>query len=500
MVSVLKIWINNIIKDVRKKLLCLTEINFVNRREYFIDSEQRFLSTSKNQLNFYSSVSRKTLSALLGGITKNIYQVNHGQEDKVLGNKSKLMIGDGNMAGAIMNRNLAGWIENWRVDILKATAPERKRAGVNQYFFDSIMPPQGAKYDEIWLGYKPTNFSDKSKEDLRKYVTKDTLVVSLMAGITTDSIRDGLGVDMVARVMTNINATDGNAQSCLATSGQIPEKTLDRIVLDLESIGDVHLVFEDRVNSFTAAAGSPAAYQYLFGTMERVLKNRGCSEQKARKIIFDAVIYDPKDASSYTKKVKDALLELELSTEKGKEGRGKGSIEGSIIKAAKILIECSDEEISCFMSGIVARFSRAFIKSIETDLGFSNSMAHTIISGKKGVAIGSALNAEKSGRSFLDLQNSVTSVRGTTEELLKSVVVGAGRGWDELVSEGLKACCEKGNELGNPLKYYLGKTSKHLVGSTDFMLNASQSELVAVHNELKQELMKLQKFDDKKNL
>ncbi len=444
---------------------------------------------------------RKKLNTLLNTTARNVSGARYVQGDVVLGNKSKLMIGDGNMAGAIMNRNLAGWIENWRVDILKATAPERKRAGVNQYFFDSIMPPQGAKYDEIWLGYKPTNFSDKSKEDLRKYVTKDTLVVSLMAGITTDSIRDGLGVDMVARVMTNINATDGNAQSCLATSRKIPEKTLDRIVRDLESIGDVHLVSEDRVNPFTAAAASsPAAYQYLFGTMERVLKNRGCSEQKARKIIFDAVIYDPKDASSYTKKVKDALLELELSTEKGKEGRGKGSIEGSIIKAAKILIECSDEEISCFMSGIVARFSRAFIKSIETDLGFSNSMAHTIISGKKGVAIGSALNAEKSGRSFLDLQNSVTSVRGVTEELLKSVVVGTRRGWDELVSEGLRACFEKGNELGNPLKYYLGKTLKHLVGSTDSMLNASQSELVALHNESKQALMKLQKFDDKKNL
>lgn len=444
---------------------------------------------------------RKKLNTLLSITAKKVSRAMNVQGDVVLGNKSKLMIGDGNMAGAIMNRNLAGWIENWRVDILKATAPESKRVGVNQYFFDGVMPPQGTKYDEIWLGYKPTHFSDKSKEDLRKYVTKDTLVVSLMAGITADSIRDGLGVDMVARVMTNINATDGNAQSCLATSGQIPEKTLDRIVLDLESIGDVHLVFEDRVNPFTAAAASsPAAYQYLFGTMERVLKNRGCSEQKARKIIFDAVIHDPKDASSYTQKVKDALLELELSTKKGKEGRGKGSIEGSIIKAAKILIECGDEEMSCFMSGIVARFSRALIKSIETDLGFSNNMAHTIISGKKGVAIGSALNAEKSGRSFLDLQNSVTSVRGATEELLKSVVVGTGRGWDELVSEGLRACCEKGNELGNPLKYYLGKTSKHLVGSTDSMLNASQSELVAVHNESKQALMKLQKFDDKKNL
>lgn len=415
-------------------------------------------------------------------------------------NKSKLMVGDGNMAGAIMNRNLDGWTEEgWRVDIIKATEPKTRRVGVNQYFFDGVMPPQGAKYGEIWLGYKPAHFSDKSKADLRKYLTKDSLVVSLMAGITTDSIRDGLGVDMVARVMTNTNATDGNAQSCLATSGKVPEKTLDRIVRDLESIGDVHLVSEDRVNPFTAAAASsPAAYHYLFGAMERVLRNLDYPEQKARKIIFDAVIHDPKDVSSYTKKVKDALLELELSTKKGRESRGKVSIEGSIIKAAKILIECSDEEMSCFMSGIVARFSRAFIKSIETDLGFSNSMARTIISGKKGVAIGSAFNAEKSGRSFLDLQNSVTSVRGTTEELLQSIVCGTGRGWDELVGDGLKACSEKGSELGNPLKYYLGKTLKHLAGSADSMLQTSQGELAGVHNESKQALLKLQKLNDKK--
>ena len=433
---------------------------------------------------------------------RSISGVRYSQDDIVLGNKSKLMIGDGNMAGAIMNRNLDGWTEEgWRVDIIKATEPKTRRVGVNQYFFDGVMPPQGAKYGEIWLGYKPAHFSDKSKADLRKYLTKDSLVVSLMAGITTDSIRDGLGVDMVARVMTNTNATDGNAQSCLATSGKVPEKTLDRIVRDLESIGDVHLVSEDRVNPFTAAAASsPAAYHYLFGAMERMLRNLDCPEQKARKIIFDAVIHDPKDVSSYTEKVKDALLELELSTEKGREGRGKGSIEGTIIKAAKILIECSDEEMSCFMSGIVARFSRAFIKSIETDLGFSNSMAHTIISGKKGVAIGSAFNAENSGRSFLDLQNSVTSVRGTTEELLQSIACGTGRGWDELVGDGLKACSEKGSELGNPVDYYLGKASKHLAGSTQSMLKASENELVAVYNASKQALMKLERSDKTKSV
>lgn len=445
---------------------------------------------------------RNKILTTLPGRAKRSMSVRYSQDDDtVLGNKSKLMVGDGNMAGAIMNRNLDGWTkESWRVDIIKATEPKIRRVGVNQYFFDGAMPLQGEKYGEIWLGYKPAHFNDKSKENLRRYLTKDSLVVSLMAGITTDSIRDGLGVDMVARVMTNTNATDGNAQSCLATSGKVPEKTLDRIVRDLESIGDVHLVSEDRVNPFTAAAASsPAAYHYLFGAMERVLRNRGCSEQKARKIIFDAVIHDPKDVSSYTKKVKDALLELELSTEKGREGRGKGSIEGSIIKAAKILIECSDEEMTCFMSGIVARFSGAFIKSIETDLGFSNGMAHTIISGKKGVAIGSAFNAEKSGRSFLDLQNSVTSARGTTEELLQSIVCGTGRGWDELVGDGLKACSEKGSELGNPLEYYLSKASKHLAGSTQSMLKASENELVAVHNASKQALMKLQRSDQIKS-
>ena len=420
--------------------------------------------------------------------------VKYSQDDIVLSNKTKLMVGDGNMAGAVMNKTLEGWKKDgWEVDILKVTAPKNNREGVGQYFFDGALPPKGKKYGEIWLGYKPTHFNAKSKEDLSKCLTKDSLVVSLLAGVTIDSIKEGLGVGMVGRVMTNTNATYGNAQSCLATSGKLPEKTLDRVVSDLKSIGDVHLLPEKRVNDFTAAAASsPAAYHALFGAIERMLNKRGLSEQEARGVIFDSITHNPRDVSAYTPKVKESLFELEMSTEKGKEGRGKGSIEGTIIKASKELGDCSKEELSCFTSGVVARFSRAFILSSERDLGFSNSLSHTIISGNRGVAIGCAITAEESGRSFLDLQNAVTSVRGATEELLRSVVCGTGRGWDELVGDGLKDCSEKGSEIGNPLKHYLGKTSKHLIGSTNAVLGAAQHELIAVHNESKQALMRLE--------
>lgn len=439
-------------------------------------------------------MSRKALTAVFGATTRAMSGVKYSQDDIVLRNKTKLMVGDGNMAGAIMNKTLEGWIKDgWEVDILKVTAPKNSREGVRQYFFDGALPPQGKKYGEIWLGYKPTHFNAKSKEDLRKFATEDTLVVSLLAGVTIDSIKEGLGVKMVGRIMTNTNAIYGNAQSCLTTSRNLPEKTLGRLGLDLKSIGDVHLVTEDRVNDFTAAAASsPAAYHALFGAIERMLNKRGLSEQEARGVIFDSVTHNPRDVSVYTPKVKEALLELEMSTEKGKEGRGKGSIEGTIIKASNKLGDCSKEELSCFTSGVVTRFSKAFILSSERDLGFGSGMSHTIISGKKGVVIGCAINAEKSGKSFLDLQNAVTSVKGTTEELLQSVVCGTGRGWDELVGDGLRACSEKGSEIGNPLKYYLGKTSKHLVGSTNAVLDAAQQELVAVHNESKQALMRLQ--------
>ena len=66
------------------------------------------------------------------------------------------------------------------------------------------------------------------------------------------------------------------------------------------------------------------------------------------------------------------------------------------------------------------------------------------------------------------------------------------------MGDGLKACSEKGSELGNPLEHYLSKASKHLAGSTQSMLKASENELVAVHNASKQALLKLQKLNDEK--
>ncbi len=410
-------------------------------------------------------------------------------------NKSKLIVGDGNMMGAIMDGTLEDWEkEGWEVDILKVTPPKTKRAGVSNYYFDGALPPKGKKYGELWLGFKPAHFGSEA-EKLKKYVDEGSLAVSIMAGVTTKTISGGLGIDMVGRSMANTNSAYKNGQTALTTTGNIPEGALQRLIKDFESIGDVHLVSEDKMNNFTAAAASsPAAAHHLFNCLYRTLREyRGSSVEGARDVIFDAVIDNPREVSGYTDKVKDALLELELSTERGKESRGKGSLEGMIIKAVKSVEGCSEEELSCLVSGVVARFSKSLVGAAEF-LGFSEDMSRTMVSGPKGVIRGSAITAQKSGRTFLDLKNAVTSVRGTTEELLQAVECGTGRGFDELVQDGMKACSSKGDEMGNPLKYYLDKSSQSLVGASDAVLKAAEPQIVAAHNETKQGLMRLQKL------
>ncbi len=413
--------------------------------------------------------------------------VRYGQGD-IVTNKSKLVVGDGNMMGVVLNATLEAWQKDgWKVDILKVTPPAEPRNGVT-YYHSGYLPPEGTKYGEVWLGVKPQQFAAVVK-DISQFVDKDTLVVSVLAGIPTSTITKLLNLDMAIRAMPNTNSGvlgddgRGNGQTALTTTGNIPEGNLERIIFDCERIGDVHLISEDRMNSFTAVAGSGPAYaHHLFGLAYRALREKAdLSKEDARKIVLDAAIRPP-SASSYSKKVRNALVQIDS---------GKGSLEGIVFNAANSMDDCTREELLCFVSGVFAKVSESLIKASES-LGFSEEMSRAMISGSRGIICGSAITAEKTGKTFLDLKNAVTSVNGTTQAALGIIEAGAGRTIDDLCKQGLQAACDRGEELGNPLKASLKKTAGHLTGASENSLQSSERELVALYNPLKRLLQKWQ--------
>lgn len=442
---------------------------------------------SKNTLKDFIKINSNAIRKISG--------IRYSQDDLIL--KTKLVVGDGNMMGSIMDGTIEGWKKDgWKIDILKVSPPNKPREGVT-YFHSGNLPKKGTKYGEVWFGMKPQQLPGVTK-DIAPFVDDKSLVVSVLAGITTSNIQKLLGVEMVIRTMPNTNSAYGKGQTALTTTGNIPEEVLERIASDFEGIGDVHLLPEDRMNPFTAIAGSGPAYaHHIFGAIYRSLREQfNFSKDEARNLVLDSAL-NPYSTSSYTDKVKDALLQLETSTEKGKEGRGKGSLEGMILSAAKALGEdCTQEEVSCFVSGVISRVSQSLIKASQS-LGFSEEMSEVMVSGLCGIIKGSAFTAQKTKKDFLQLKNEVTSVNGTTQAALGIIEAGAGRSVDDLCKQGLEAACNRGEELGNPLKSALKSVSKNLTGANNTNLEAVGEDIVAVHNETKQALRKLESLSKK---
>jgi len=439
----------------------------------------------KNILNSAGKISSAAI--------RNMSGVRYSQDDIIL-NKTKLIVGDGNMMGSIMDGTIDGWkSDGWKIDILKVTPPSKPRDGVT-YFHSGNLPQKGTKYGEVWLGLKPQQFASAA-EDIKSFVDKDSLGVSVLAGVPTSAIQKLLGLEMAVRTMPNTNSAYGNGQTALTTTGNVAEGTLSRIISDFESIGDVHLVSEDRMNPFTAVAGSGPAYaHHIFGATYRALREQfNLSKEDSRNIVINSAL-NPHPVSSYTNKVKNALLQFETSSEKGKESQGKGSLEGLIVSAAKALgDDCTQEEIACFASGAIARISKSLIKGSES-LGFSEEMSKAMVFGPRGIIKGSAITAQKTGKDFLRLKNDVTSVNGTTQAGLAVIESGAGRTADDLCKQGLEAACIRGEELGNPLKSALKNVSKNLIGANENNLVSASDDLIAVNNETTHAIKKLEKF------
>lgn len=128
---------------------------------------------------------------------------------------------------------------------------------------DNISCVKAAKY--IFLAVKPQFFSEVAKE-IKDYVTEDKIVISIMAGITVDSINKSLGGNArVIRVMPNTPALveAGMSGVCFDGSEYLDEER-QTVLGILETCGKVKIVTETMMSAVTCASGSSPAYVYMF--------------------------------------------------------------------------------------------------------------------------------------------------------------------------------------------------------------------------------------------
>lgn len=203
-------------------------------------------------------------------------------------------IGAGNMAGAIIK----GFIDKGYVnakDIYFIRQNKEKQAqqaselGINSCdSYDSLIENS----DVLFLGVKPVAFPSLLSQIAKSVENKNPLVVSMAAGLTTDSIKDMLGYNAkIVRIMPNINASIAMSTTSVCKN-QFASDEDCKYILDLFSnIGLATDVAENQFAIFCAIAGCSPAYVYMFiDALARGAQKMGMNKKKALEIAASAVI------------------------------------------------------------------------------------------------------------------------------------------------------------------------------------------------------------------
>lgn len=121
-----------------------------------------------------------------------------------------------------------------------------------------------ANSEVIILSVKPQDFNSLLNEI--KNSVKDKLLISIAAGITTGYIEKAVGEAKVIRVMPNIGAKIGEAESSLCKGRFAALSDLESAQKLFNEIGKTWIMPEDMIDAVTAISGSGPAY--IFYDME----------------------------------------------------------------------------------------------------------------------------------------------------------------------------------------------------------------------------------------
>ncbi|MCY8104211.1 pyrroline-5-carboxylate reductase [Bacillus mojavensis] len=143
--------------------------------------------------------------------------------------------------------------------------------------------------DIVVLAFKPKDAAE-SIDSIRPYM-KDQLVISVLAGLTIETIQHYFGRKLaVIRVMPNTSAAIRKSATGFSVSAEASQDDITAAKALLETIGEATLVEEQHLDAVTAIAGSGPAYLYRYiEAMEKAAQKVGLDEETAKKLILQTM-------------------------------------------------------------------------------------------------------------------------------------------------------------------------------------------------------------------
>lgn len=209
-------------------------------------------------------------------------------------NKYITFLGAGSIAEAILSGIVqAGIVDQKQIFVTNRSDKERLKELEEKYGVVGVEKKENAvsQADIIILAMKPYDLHESIKA-IKGFVQEGQLIISTLAGISTDQIRNELGMNSpVIRVMPNTSAMVGQSATALSKGEYASAEHLDIASQLFQTIGTTTVVNEDDMHIVTAIAGSgPAYFYYMVEAMEKAAVEAGFNQQTAKELIVQTVV------------------------------------------------------------------------------------------------------------------------------------------------------------------------------------------------------------------
>ena len=228
-------------------------------------------------------------------------------------NKKIGFIGCGKMASAIIGGVIAS---NYlpKENIMAAEISEEKAAEKSKELGIKVITDNNELVNSVDVVFVATtpNFVEGVLNGIKSSVTKDKLVVSIAAGVTTRFIESILGSDKrVVRVMPNTPALVLEGMSGVAGGTIATEEDVQAVVELLSNIGKAIEVTEEQLDIVTAISGSgPAFYYKIINDIARAGEKMGMDYEKALTLSIQTAIGSAKMLLSSDKSAEDLIASV----------------------------------------------------------------------------------------------------------------------------------------------------------------------------------------------
>lgn len=203
-------------------------------------------------------------------------------------------IGAGNMGGALL-KGYAPAAEKKGDAIFVYDRKEDVRTGLEQSFRAvtacSSEKELAEKSHVLLLGVKPNLFGELLPQ-IAEYVKKDSVIISMAAGINISFLEESLGADKkIIRIMPNLPAQVGESMIAVCRNGNVSDEVFRSVFAIFEAVGKAEEVDEELIHCVIGVSGSSPAYTYMYiDALIQAAVDNGMEPEKAKVFAAQSVL------------------------------------------------------------------------------------------------------------------------------------------------------------------------------------------------------------------